>query len=418
MAGIRSNCGDGYSKVKPTRNLRSALVAHGLQLAFRLPSPSSHIEPYAIMNALKGRVMADIELRFNRDMLVLSAPIDATLARQGIDSERDRQYLNAMEPDVVRDALRLELIAGAQCLVTTTQDITRARLAHLNMDHDVPRLAQAALAIATELKPQHILVEIGPCGLPLDPSSKASLNENRSQYADAARAFVEAAPSTPFDAFFLNGFASIPDLKCALMGVAQVSGKPVFASVSVGVLANHEGGASPSRPATSHVDRQSDAAEVIEGMAASYPFANAGLEVLDEIAPPPVPAAQRTLLDPALLPEAIGAMADLGASVVGFETPDGIADAVTYVKTAVDCTTLPVLAQVRVVPQPDGRPVGASRRGLVPLDAIEDYTPDTMQTAAVKLYGAGVQFLRAAGAATPAFTGALAAVVSGLDVKR
>ncbi|MBQ2681528.1 MAG: hypothetical protein IJF97_06295, partial [Eggerthellaceae bacterium] len=75
--------------------------------------------------------MPDIELRFGKDMLVLSAPIDAVLARQGIDSARDRQYLNLMEPDVVQDALNLEMVAGAQCLVTTTEDITRARLAHV-----------------------------------------------------------------------------------------------------------------------------------------------------------------------------------------------------------------------------------------------------------------------------------------------
>ena len=51
--------------------------------------------------------MPDIELRFGRDMLVLSSPIDVTLARQGLDVSRDRQYLNLMEPDVVRDAFRL-----------------------------------------------------------------------------------------------------------------------------------------------------------------------------------------------------------------------------------------------------------------------------------------------------------------------
>ena len=43
------------------------------------------------------------------------------------------------------------------------------------------------------LKPQHVLAEVGPCGLPLDGSSAASLNENRSQYARAARAFEGAA---------------------------------------------------------------------------------------------------------------------------------------------------------------------------------------------------------------------------------
>ena len=42
--------------------------------------------------------------------------------------------------------------------------------------------------------------------------------------------------------------------------------------------------------------------------------------------------------------------------------------------------------------------------------------PDTMMPAALELRAAGVQFLRAAGQATPAYTGVLAATVAGLDV--
>ena len=44
------------------------------------------------------------------------------------------------------------------------------------------------------------------------------------------------------------------------------------------------------------------------------------------------------------------------------------------------------------------------------------YAPDTMMAAAVDLRAAGVQFLRAAGDATPAYTGVLAAATAGLDV--
>lgn len=351
--------------------------------------------------------MADIELRFHRDMLVLSAPIDEALARQGINAARDRQYLNLMEPDVVRDALRLELAAGAQCLVTPTEDITRARLAHVNMDGDAQRLADAVLNIASELKPQHVLVQIGPCGLPLDASSKASLNENRAQYADAARAFNEGS----FDAFFLNGFTNISDLKCALMGVAQVSGKPVFASVTIG---------SPDAFASSVTGKvapnvKGDDARVLEDIAATYPFAQGGFAVLDDASTPPVPAALRAPLDPSAWSEAVDAMVDLGATVVGFETADPIEKAVSYARMATAKTDAPVLAQLRIT----GDAAKTSKpKGLTPLGDMDEYTPDTMDPAAVKLYAAGVQFLRATGAATPSYTGALAAVVSGLDVRR
>jgi len=341
--------------------------------------------------------MPDIELRFDKDMLVLSAPIDAVLARQGIDSARDRQYLNLMEPDVVQDALNLEMVAGAQCLVTTTEDITRARLAHVRMDDDAERLAREALAIANDATPQHVLVEIGPTGLPLNPSSKASLNENRAQYADAARLFGNEG----FDAFFLNGFTSISDIKCALMGIAQVSDKPVFASMAIGETA--------LEPVTAPADNsgEADAADQV----ASHAFG-----FYEPVEVPSFTGARkaRTPLPLEQWPEAVVAMEDLGADVIGFETADPIPKAVEYAQQTARLTKLPLLAQLYVNPMLQGK----RSSPLVPLADIEEYTPDTMGPVAVKLYGAGVQFLRATGAATPAFTGALAATVAGLDVHR
>ena len=341
--------------------------------------------------------MPDIELRFDKDMLVLSAPIDAVLARQGIDSARDRQYLNLMEPDVVQDALNLEMVAGAQCLVTTTEDITRARLAHVRMDDDAERLAREALTIANDATPQHILVEIGPTGLPLNSSSKASLNENRAQYADAARLFGNEG----FDAFFLNGFTSISDMKCALMGVAQVSDKPVFASMAIGEAA--------LEPVTVQADNSGDTDAADQSASHAFGF-------YEPVEVPSFTGARkpRTPLPIEQWPEAVAAMEDLGADVIGFETADPIPKAVEYAQQTARLTGLPLLAQLYVDPTLQGKKTSP----LVPLADIEEYTPDTMGPVAVKLYGAGVQFLRATGTATPAYTGALAATVAGLDVHK
>lgn len=181
--------------------------------------------------------MPDIALRFHKDMLVLSSPVAPVLARQGFDVEHGLEFANLVEPEAVRDALRLSKMAGAQCLVTNTASITPARLAHRGMEDRGEEIVQTALSVVHALSPQHVLVEVGPCGLPLDATSKASLNENRDQYARAVR----ACSGQEFDALFLNGFGSPADLKCALMGVRQVSGAPVFASVDVdaeGLLAD------------------------------------------------------------------------------------------------------------------------------------------------------------------------------------
>ena len=355
--------------------------------------------------------MPDVHLRFQRDMLVLSAPIDQALARQGVNASLDRQYLSLMEPDSILDALRLEAMAGAQCLVTATEDITQARLAHLRMDAEQVPLAKAALSIVHQAKPQHVLVEIGPCGLPLDGSSKSSLNENRKQYADAARSFGGGE----FDAFFLNGFTKIADLKCALMAVAQVSDKPVFASVTIGEgpLTAPAGTVAPAGAAGAGERAVGDDGSGNGGgNSDGFPFE--GYEVLDAPLPPPLPASRRTCLDPREWPAAIDAMLDYGAAVVGFETARPIGKALDYAKAAVGSADRPVLAQLHVT----GGSAESAGKGLVPLEDIDEYTPDTMTIAAMKLRAAGVQFLRASGAATPAYTGALAATVAGLDVKR
>ncbi len=173
--------------------------------------------------------MSDIALRFHKDVLVLSAPPVVALERLGVDTAADLEFTLLFEPDTVEEAYRLEAMGGVQCLVAATAGLTPARLARVRMEEQGPQLARAALEALAPFKPQHVLVELGPCGLPLDPSAKASLMEHRDQYARAGRMF----DGLEFDGFFLNGFGVCTSLKCALMGLAKVSDAPVFASVDV-----------------------------------------------------------------------------------------------------------------------------------------------------------------------------------------
>lgn len=294
--------------------------------------------------------MPDIALRFHKDMLVLSAPLASSLARQGVNVERDLEYINLIEPDTVHDALRLESVAGAQCLVTNTAGITPARLTHHGFEQRAPELAAAALSVARGLKPQHLIVEIGPCGLPLDASSKNSLNAHRDQYARAARAFADCGE---FDAFFLNGMTNAVDMKCALMGVRQVSDAPVLASVDV------------SRDGALHGGRQT-------------------------------------------LEEALEVMAEYGADAGGFATDADQEGACELARRARAACELPIIVQLAVR---EVRP-----RQMGPTGENPYYCADMMMDAAARLRAAGVQFLRATGAATPAYTGALVAATEGLDV--
>lgn len=298
--------------------------------------------------------MADISLRFFKDMLVLSSPVGAVLDRQGIQGVREQTLTLLLEPETIEEAYRLEAVAGPQCFVAFTGNLTPARLATCGMDGRGAELAKVAMEAAQANRPQHLLVELGPCGLPLDPSSKNSLVENRDQYARAAHLFDDYE----FDAFFLNGFTTCDDLKCALMGVRKASDAPIFASVDVqgdGMLASGRG----------------------------------------------------------TLREAVEVMAEFGAAVAGFATtgsPDLAAQLAGDARTALaeQGADLCLLAQLVVT---DRDP-----KQQAPTPENPYYCADTMMGAATRLRAAGVQFLRAAGNATPAYTGVLAAAIAGQDV--
>lgn len=293
--------------------------------------------------------MPDIALRFNKDMLTLSTPVQNALARQGVDVDADLEYQLLMEPEAIVDAIRLEAAAGAQCLVVPTEGITAARLSHKRMEGKARDLTHAACVCANEVKPQHVIAAIGPSGLPIDPSSKASLNENRAQYADAARAFQ----GETFDAFLLDGFTRKEDLMCALMGLAQVGDTPVLASVAV-----DSDGVTPR-------------GDTIEDMCAL--------------------------------------MQEYGASVVGFSTSAAPVVAAKLVRRAASACSLPILVQLDVHE--------VNPRQFEATDQNPYYRPDEMVTAAAHLHAAGAQFIRAIGAATPSYTGAIAATTGGLDVR-
>lgn len=302
--------------------------------------------------------MADIELRFHKDVLVLSAPLDATLACQGIDAIQDREFLDLLEPETLFEAAKLDALVGVQCQVTNTDGITRARLSHRRFEEQSGDIARASLDIVNGLNPQHTIAQIGPTLLPIDPESKASLKQSRDQYAQAVRDFGENG----FDAILLNGMVSLIDLKCALMGARMVTDKPVMASVDVDAQGNLVG--------------------------RNQSFA-----------------------------EAIAIMNDLGADVVGLTSAAPLAALIPQVEAAAAATDKPLLVQIAVGEHTE-RDLNPGFRPVVLSEDNPYRTPDALLEAAVRLVGAGAQFLRAAGSATASYSGALVIATEGLDCVR
>ena len=53
--------------------------------------------------------MPDIQLRLNRDMLVMSTPIEHTLKAQGFSGLQDKIYVSLCEPELFEEAFKWPL---------------------------------------------------------------------------------------------------------------------------------------------------------------------------------------------------------------------------------------------------------------------------------------------------------------------
>lgn len=292
--------------------------------------------------------MPDIQLRFNRDMLVLSTPIDYQLKAQGFDQPSDREYVALLEPELIEECYKLEDVLQTPCFVTATEGITDARLAHARFEGRAAEMAQVAFETAVDFTPQHIIAAVGPSGLPLDPSSAPSLKQSKQQYQTAVSSLAEY----PFDAIMFSAFSNPADAQCALMGARAVYDGPLMISLA--------------------------------------------------------PADDGSFADGRTLGEVATMCAEYGADVVGVTSSAPPAMLEALARMVVEAVPGPVLVEIEVR-SPDKRQFEPTVENPYP-------TPDDVVNLAVNLHKAGVQFLRATGAATPSYTGALLVAVMGHDV--
>lgn len=291
--------------------------------------------------------MPDIQMRFNKDMLVLSTPLDYQLASQGFEPS-DREYVVLCEPELIEESFKLEKSIGVPCFVTPTEGITEARLAYARFEGRSAEMARIAYESAAQFSPQHLIAAIGPTGLPLDPTSAVSLKQSKQQYHDAVLALKEY----PFDALFFTGFRNLSDAQCALMGARAVYDGPLFISL--------------------------------------------------------VPAEGGIFSDGRTLAEGVALCDEYGADVIGVESYAPARVLVGYAKEMAAATDKPLLMDISVRRK--------DKRQFEPTEENPYPTPNEMIDLAVRLRAQGIEFLRASGSATPAYTGALLATVGGSDV--
>ncbi len=207
--------------------------------------------------------MPDIERRLGQDVLVVDGAMGTMLQRADIPPEQCHEQLNLTAPEVVEDIHRNYVLAGADCVTTNTFGGSRPKLAEYGLEADVAEYNRAAVRIARRSGAQHVLADVGPTGLVMEPLGSATFDEIHDAFFEQVTALAAENP----DAILIETMTDIAEARCAVLAARAACDLPVLVTVSFGLSGRME--LSGTDPAT--------AAVILESAGASAVGMNCGL---------------------------------------------------------------------------------------------------------------------------------------------
>jgi 5-methyltetrahydrofolate--homocysteine methyltransferase len=175
--------------------------------------------------------MPDIMMRLGRDVLVLEGAMGTMLQRAGLPAGECPELLNVSAPEVVADVHRLYALAGADCCTTNTFGGSRPKLAEYGYGDRVDEFNRAAVRISKAEGAPHVLADVGPTGLVLEPMGQATFDDVFAIFAEQIAALAAEEP----DAIFFETFTDIAELRCGVLAAKSVCDLPIIASCTFGL---------------------------------------------------------------------------------------------------------------------------------------------------------------------------------------
>lgn len=201
--------------------------------------------------------MPDIMMRLGTEMLVLDGAMGTMLQQAGLPAGECPELLNITAPDMVGSVLSLYRLAGSDCCITNTFGGTAPKLAEYGYADRVEEFNRAAVRVAKKHGDPHVLADIGPTGLVMQPLGPATFEEVFSAFAEQARALAAEAP----DAIFIETMTDIAEARCAVLAAKSACDLPVIVSCSFGLSGRMD--LSGTDPATAAVILEAAGADAV-----------------------------------------------------------------------------------------------------------------------------------------------------------
>ncbi len=207
--------------------------------------------------------MPDLLQRLASEVLVVDGAMGTMLQRAGIPAEQCHEQLNVTAPEIVLEIHRDYVLTGADCISSNTFGGTRAKLDLYGLGDQVVELNREGVKLARRSGAAHVLADVGPTGLVMEPFGSATFDEVFALFAEQVAALAAGNP----DAIALETFTDIAEIRCALLAACSVTDIPVIASMTFGLA---------GRSDLSGTDPEA-AAVILEACGASVVGMNCGL---------------------------------------------------------------------------------------------------------------------------------------------
>ena len=230
--------------------------------------------------------------------------------------------LNLTHADDICTLQRGYVEAGSDCIATNTFNSNRLKLA--NHDASVDELYAAAAQIARDAGAPLVAGDIGPTGSLLAPLGELSFEEAYDIFAEQARAACAAG----CDLIFLETFADLLEAKAALLACLDNTPLPVFVTMTFGEDGRTFMGTTPAVAAATlsalgasavGINCSLGPSEITPLVAQMAPHTRCPLMVQPHAGLPRIAEDGSTVydVDPARFAQAMGAILEAGARIVG-----------------------------------------------------------------------------------------------------
>lgn len=174
--------------------------------------------------------MPDILTRLGREVLVVDGAFGTMLQRAGIPPEQCPEQLNLTGPEIVSAIHHDYVLAGADCVTTNSFGGSRPKLDEYGLGDQVAELNRAAVRVARASGATHVLADVGPTGLVLEPLGTLAFEQAFEYFSEQIAALAAEEP----DAIIIETMTDIAEARCAVLAARSVCDLPVIASVTFG----------------------------------------------------------------------------------------------------------------------------------------------------------------------------------------